>query len=276
MSIPVRWNMPDTLCDAYHVRSDKSSSLHGHHHFLLTLIIDGRGIQQINGVDHPFSTGDLFILSPADFHMNIVNEGERFEYYGVKFSYDILDGELSELCDIRRFPAHINLTEATGERMRFILETLLDECGAARQQPGSATMLRTLVQQLVILAVREMPAVAQAPSGVFVNRVLGYLQSNFHYPITVSDASSYMGYTPNYFSMLFKERIGVNFGEYLKGMRLSYARNLLLSGKMSVTEVAMEAGFGSLAHFSRSFLQAYGYSPKQFAKRGGDGRDCRE
>ena len=276
MSIPIRWDMTNPFCEAYHVVSDTSSALHGHHHFLLTLIVNGRGVQRINGIDFPFGANDAFILSPADFHQNLVRDGESFEYYGVKFPYGILEGELSELCDIQEFPVRINLTETTAQRMRVIFDMLCEECGTESVRKGSAVLMRAMVQELFALSVRELPASDISSSGTFENRVLGYLQSNFYNPITVNDAASYMGYTPNYFSTLFRERLGANFGAYLKNMRLEYARNLLSCGGMSVTEVAMEAGFGSLAHFSRSFLQAYGYSPKQFAKHVGDGRDCLE
>jgi len=65
--MPIRWKMKDAVCDAYEALDCTTSAIHGHHHFLLTLITRGKGIQIINGVEIPFEAGDLFILSPADF-----------------------------------------------------------------------------------------------------------------------------------------------------------------------------------------------------------------
>ena len=49
MKMPVRFRLEDAVCDAYRVTKGTSSSLHGHHHFLLTLITRGEGVQVVNG-----------------------------------------------------------------------------------------------------------------------------------------------------------------------------------------------------------------------------------
>ena len=273
MNIPIRWNMKDAVCDAYKVEGSGSSLLHGHHHFLITLITKGRGVQTLNGEDIPFVEGDLFILSPADFHRNTVEDGERFDYFGVKFPYELLDSRLSELCELSKFPIHIHLSETTAERARSLFETLVEECRRGEGRVASEVYLRALVEQLFILAIRELPEGTKSSSGAFVNRALGYLHSHFHESITVNDAAAYVGYTPNYFNTLFREQMGVPFGTYLRNMRLSYAKNLLLSGDLPVTEIALEAGFGSLAHFSRSFTAAFGSSPKQYRRSYGEKRE---
>ena len=85
MIMPIRWSMEDKGCDAYHATGVSSSDLHGHHHFLLTLILNGKGVQTLNGQEIPFGPDDLFLLSPADFHKNTVIPGENYDYFGVKF-----------------------------------------------------------------------------------------------------------------------------------------------------------------------------------------------
>lgn len=266
MSLPVRFNLEKPICDAYFVKSAGSSSLHGHHHFLITLITDGGGVQTLNGTDVNFTAGDLFILSPADFHKNTIAPGESYDYYGVKFPYELLDFRLSELCALDRFPIHIHLSKTTRERIEIMFETLVEECRAGCSSIASDTLCRSLIEAVFVLAIRELPGERAGAKGAFVNRALGYLHSNFHDPITVSDAAAYVGYTPNYFNTMFRRTFGMPFGAYLRDMRLSYAKNLLLSGNVSLTEIALEAGFGSLSHFSRLFSAAYGTSPQEYRK----------
>lgn len=272
MNMPIRWNMTDAVCDAYKVEGSGTSLLHGHHHFLITLVTKGRGVQTLNGEDIPFEAGDLFILSPADFHRNTVFGDESFDYFGVKFPYELLDSRLSELCELWRFPIHIHLSETTAAKVESIFESLVEECRYGEGRVASRVYLRALVEQLFIIAIRELPEGELCRSGVFVNRALGFLHSHFHESITVNDAAAYVGYTPNYFNTLFREQMGVPFGTYLRNMRLNYARNLLLSGDMPVTEIALEAGFLSLAHFSRSFSSAFGLPPQQYRKGNAEGK----
>ena len=267
MEVPVRWRMEGAVCNAYEALRDKSSTLHGHHHFLLTLITQGKGVQTLNGREIQFQPNDLFLLSPADFHKNTLEEGESFSYYGVKFTYELLDARLSELCALDRLPLHLHLQESTAQIARGILRQLVDECREGQNRLGNKAYQQALVEQLIILALREMHQDNQVHTEAFINRALGYLYSHFGESVTVGDAAAYVGYTPNYFNACFRQQMGIPFGEYLRQMRLNYGENLLRSSTMPVTEVAYESGFGSLSYFSRSFREKYNLSPQEYRKR---------
>ena len=103
-------------------------------------------------------------------------------------------------------------------------------------------------------------------SSPFAVRMLEYMYSHFCEHISVNDAAAYVGYTPNHFNKLFRTAFGTPFSEYLWSMRLEYAKNLVLSGEYSMTEVALESGFLSLAHLSRRFKEKYGTSPQKYRK----------
>lgn len=266
MTMPVLWNMETPVCYAYEALNSRSSGLHGHRHFLLTFITRGTGIQTLNGKDIPFQPNDLFLLSPADFHKNTIPAGESFDYYGVKFSFELLDQRLSNLCMIERFPQHIRLAAHTASLISGIFQQLVDESKNGQKRLASHEYQQALVEQLFILAFRELSPQTPSHPSVFINRTLGYLYSHFSEPICVADAATYIGYTPNYFNTCFRQQMGVSFGAYLREMRMTYAENLLRAGTLSVTEVAMESGFGTLSHFSKSFCAKYGMSPQKYRK----------
>lgn len=267
MIMPIRWSMEDKVCDAYQITNAGSSALHGHHHFLLTFILKGQGIQTLNGREISFGPNDLFLLSPADFHKNTVKPGESYAYYGVKFPYELLDSGIYELCDMERFPLYIHLSEKTAAVMKHIFEQLIEECREGEKRLANKVYMQLLVEQLLILTLREMPTGKQEHADTFMNRALGYLYAHFHDEISVAEVAAYSGYTPNYFNTRFREMTGYSFGIYLRKMRLNYAENLLKSGDMSVTEIALESGFLSLAHFSRCFRSEYGISPQEYRKK---------
>lgn len=267
MSLPIRYDLSKRVCDAYFVKDAKSSELHGHHHFLITFIVKGRGIQILNGEEIHFSAGDMFILSAADFHKNIIADGESYDYYGVKFPYELLNSGLADMCGLDRFPIHLSLGDKTAKRIQGILEILVEESGGQERGKASDILMRALVEELFILAVRELPEKSEKRAGTFINRALGFLHSNFHTQISVADAAAYVGYTENYFNTLFRESFGSPFATYLRKMRINYAKNMLLSGNPSLTEIALESGFASLSHFSRIFKGEYGISPQEYRKK---------
>lgn len=267
MAVLVRWTMEETVCNAYEAVRVQSSGLHGHHHFLLTLITAGSGVQTLNGREIWFVPDDVFFLSPADFHKNTLREGESFSYYGLKFSYELLDDRLADLCALDQLPMHIHLNETDAQTARSIFHRLIEECNHGKDRLGSKAYQQALVEQLIILVLRQVQQDEKLRPEAFINRALGYLHSHFSEPITVADAAAYVGYTPNYFNTCFREQMGIPFGEYLRQMRLGYGENLLRSSQMPVTEVAYESGFGSLSYFSRCFCKEYGISPQEYRKK---------
>lgn len=58
----------------------------------------------------------------------------------------------------------------------------------------------------------------------------------------------------------------MNFSTYVNQQRIDYAKNLLISTKLSVAEIAFESGYDSLRTFNRSFRQISGISPTDFRR----------
>jgi len=51
---------------------------------------------------------------------------------------------------------------------------------------------------------------------------------------------------------------------YLRQFRLEKAKGLLRETELRINEIAFEVGFKSASHFSVSFLEEYGLSPKAY------------
>ena len=263
MNIPVRWELDSEVCDAYEVVGRGSSELHGHHHFLLTFITRGRGVQALNGEDVPFSENYVFLLSPADFHKNTVGEGESFDYFGVKFRYSLFDSIVSHLGSVT-FPAYARVSNKCAQRLRQLFPILVEECSATVPKKGRDMLVRALLTEIFILVFRELPASEPNGRGEVANRALAFIYSNFNSPITVSAAARHLGYSENYFNTVFREQLGKPFSRYLCDLRLEYAKNLLVTSDMSETEIALELGFSSLSHFSRIFTKKFGICAKDY------------
>ena len=65
--------------------------------------------------------------------------------------------------------------------------------------------------------------------------------------------------------MKIKELTGSTPNELFRVYKLNYAASLLKAGKLNVTEVASQAGFSSVAFFSRSFKKHFGVSPRDYS-----------
>lgn len=64
-----------------------------------------------------------------------------------------------------------------------------------------------------------------------------------------------------YFCNVFKETMGMTATEYINGLRVKRAADLLTATDMSVTEAALCSGFSDLNYFSRVFKKQMGVTP---------------
>jgi transcriptional regulator GlxA family with amidase domain len=62
----------------------------------------------------------------------------------------------------------------------------------------------------------------------------------------------------------FKERTGYTIGEYQLKSKLTHAQQLLINSRLSVTEISMATGFFDTAHFIRTFVAVFGFTPRKF------------
>lgn len=96
--------------------------------------------------------------------------------------------------------------------------------------------------------------------------VLDYIDANFTDSLSLEDMAHMVGYSKYHFSRLFSEYTKQTFCDYLNLRRIKAAEGLLLNDSMSVTEIAMQSGFSSIATFNRLFKSLKGCSPSEYRR----------
>ena len=261
-NFPPRWSIDGNLYEAYTIDGLTTSNTHWHSHFLFNLVTSGEGMQEINGQQIPFKKGSVIILSPMDFHRNIIPKGTNVSVYAVKFSDKIFYDSLTENCQITDFPVVANLSEEDFETSCTLFSLLMAE-QKRRTALGADKFAERLIEQLAILALRAMGK--STPKGAVsrVHSALAYIHYNFRRNISASEVAAHVGYSPNYFSAEFKKETGIEFRHYLQNLRLDFAINLLRFSGLSVTEACLESGFNTLSHFSQVFKKKFGVTPEK-------------
>ncbi len=90
-----------------------------------------------------------------------------------------------------------------------------------------------------------------------------YLQAG----IKLADIARMIGTRTNYLSQTINTRAGESFFDFVNRHRVEYAKSLLLAERdMTVSEVAMRAGFNSQNVFNGHFKKREGITPTQFRK----------
>jgi signal transduction histidine kinase/DNA-binding LacI/PurR family transcriptional regulator/AraC-like DNA-binding protein/ActR/RegA family two-component response regulator len=97
-------------------------------------------------------------------------------------------------------------------------------------------------------------------------RTMAFIHTKYAEPISRSDIASYIGVNERYLTHCFRQEVGITPMEYLNRYRVKIARQLLETECKSITEIGLEAGFYSSAHFSRVFHQYMGISPREYQR----------
>lgn len=83
---------------------------------------------------------------------------------------------------------------------------------------------------------------------------------------TVNYMASQLNLSPKYLSDLLKQETGKTALELIHLYVVSAAKNLLVAGELSISEIAYQLGFENPPYFSRLFKKEVGMSPKEFRK----------
>ncbi|AUX42142.1 transcriptional regulator [Sorangium cellulosum] len=93
-----------------------------------------------------------------------------------------------------------------------------------------------------------------------------WLDAHAHEPVDLESAATEAGLSPFHFLRLFAKVVGVTPHQYLVRARLRRAARLLADSALSITDVALDVGFGDLSNFVRTFHRAAGVSPRRFRR----------
>ncbi len=91
-----------------------------------------------------------------------------------------------------------------------------------------------------------------------------HLREHFADPVRVADLAQLAGLSPSHFAALFRRATGSGVIEYVKRLRMSRARELLVTTIVPVRDIADAVGYDDPFYFSRQFRGVHGCSPTTY------------
>ena len=252
------------VAEIVHKELNGSVSLHWHNYCECEILFGGVFDYTINDRKHRLVAPCAYIATPKDTHSLEILSETPVEIFSLSFDESYIDSAVVERFSTTEKVACFTETEAEG--LRFLLLMLADEYG--RLAPLRENMLHTLITTALIYIMRSMGdgrSNNKEPDRLIM-QVVAIIHARFREKLTVKLIAEAIYMTPNYIGEVFKTKMGVSINNYLMETRLTYARNLLVSKKLNIKELAYQSGFGSATHFSSSFKKRYGISPSEYVQ----------
>ena len=136
------------------------------------------------------------------------------------------------------------------------------------KKPGYYFKTVSAFYKILSLIEREKYKTSASDSYARIKRSAEYIHSHYTEPdVQISELAALSGVSDTYFRRLFLETYGERPLDYLNRLRIGYARELLISGYYSTTEVALRSGFSNPKYFSTVFKRITGETPTEFKNK---------
>lgn len=235
-------------------------SPHFHPHLEMIHLQEGSSVASVDGRTSTIEAGDLFLSFPNQIHYYY----DRSKLQGnlVIFAPEIVP-DLQVLFE-KQFPVDpvipkVHLPADIGTRLARIVEKI------QIQEP--LQMLSAKGELLMILA-EVLPHMRFVDTPIHrdsIKDVLLYCMQNYTEPLTLDMLAKDLHLNKYYISHIFKERLKISFPDFVNGLRVEHACELL-SKECSITEVAFASGFSSIRTFNRAFVQRMGKNPTEYIR----------
>lgn len=235
--------------------------LHWHSYIEMELCVGGTAVHDLNGTEYNIESGDVYILRPSDFHS--VKAPQSLELYNISTSETSLSHEM--LMTLARYTKGIK-AKLSGETFRSVKELACLMYKEDILEHRNDTVLQKLLDCFIIKVLENIPSLEPSKSIETdpINAAITYINMHFIDNPSLSDAAKAAHYNPSHFSTKFRETVGTTYCDYLNGLKVKYAKRLLLSTELKVSDVAFKSGFSSQSHFLRVFRSYTGASPLKF------------
>jgi len=108
-----------------------------------------------------------------------------------------------------------------------------------------------------------------ASSEARVTRVVRAIEDHSNNELGLTELAKHAGLSPYHFLRTFERLTGVTPHQYLLRARLRAAALRLCSDTDRVLDIALDAGFGDVSNFNRTFKNEFGVSPRVYRRDSG-------
>lgn len=254
---------------------------HFHDYIEILYCTEGNFEAFLNGVSYKFNKGEMIIINSNEIHsVYSCGEGEN-KYVVVKVLPGLLYGNEQSIAEAKYFLLFMsgNTTQQKVFPSYKIDNTDLPaafteiEKEFTAKKYGFELSVKLNIFKIFLYIVREYEKNGNAISSTIdenvaqhLCNVLDYMENNYADSINMKQAAEMCFMSYNYFSKVFKKFIGKSFNEYLIDIRLLHAKRLLVSSNISITEIALNTGFGTTSYFIEAFKKRTGSTPMRFRK----------
>lgn len=216
--------------------------------------------------------GTFLLVAPGVLHRAINPEGETCSLYNIFFSDEggnnfYQHRQLEEIHSI--FPKLEPFIQFDEEKIPLVnsyFEKLAEEISSKKK--NYEILARSILTEIVVLVSRASQAENFKQTNISISdhfsEILTWVNSHYEEELTLSLVAKKFNITPSHLSRSFKAFTQFTFVEYINNLRIAQSCKMLHNTRVSVLEIALKCGFGSVTQYGRWFKKLVGKSPVKY------------
>lgn len=227
--------------------------------------------------DYSINPGDVFLIPPFTYHNSApVSSRRHYSSYMLCLSNVFLqwlaeiDPEIMEIFtyiqDSRRYQIRFGDIEQVQAIFQSLNKLFLEyeQDNICKRTQVRILLIAFLTQLNRQFFSRSRNANIHTRKNLLLEKLVGYIQENYHLPITLKSAAECFFLSQATIENLFTKKLGKSFYCYVTDYRLEMAKSMIQQGS-SLSHTAQSCGFPDYSNFYRVFVKRLGISPSAYA-----------
>lgn len=236
---------------------------HWHEEYQFCFITEGGGELIYRGASHETPKISLFVVHPGEVHANRSETGCSFRSIYIKPQI-VKDALASSDGECRNLPFF-------SDPMIFDKEIIADYLKFHNSLENSDTTLEreTVMLEMITKLVERYASCEKNLAEIFgkehkaVGKVRDYIVANYDQNISLKKLSKLVNLSPYHLNRVFSEEIGMPPHAFQTQVRIAKAKEMIKRG-VSLSDVALSAGFADQSHFNRHFKRLMKITPGEY------------
>ncbi len=134
---------------------------------------------------------------------------------------------------------------------------------AVKVQPENRLIARRYCALIVAIVKSMIEKESQKKTVLSLQDAVDFVTHNFNRKITINSLSERFSVSSARINPFFKEKVGMNFRDYLLNCRMKMALSLIYRSSLQQREVARICGYSNYQSFIHAFTRVYGSPPQK-------------
>jgi len=240
-------------------RRDLGFDLHLHNAIELVVTTKGQATAICDSGRYHLTPGDIFVAFPNQVHG--YEHGQSGEGYVMIIPMNPYLSPYRSFLD-QKIPVRpvLHQGEWPYEDIRHLMEMATRDYYSATAPVMQGYFLLIVGKLLPVLTLKD----ATTDHTNALQATLMFLNDHYTEPLTRQDISNTVGYNESYISHLFSNILHTTLTDYITALRIDDADQLLSNTELSISQIAVTLGFGSIRSFNRAFRKKRGISPSEY------------